>query len=650
MPLLPNARGGSQAVDVCGGRICQVEPLESRRLLSAAYTIADLGAFPSGDGTSSANAINAGGEVAGASKVAGGNSHPFLYANGVLRDLTPSGGDGTAMAINDSGQVAGKAGDAFLYSNGTMQHLGTLPGGNTSFAYAINNSGQIAGDSLTSDPSVTHAFLFASGHMQDLGTLGGSQSNAFGMNNSGQVVGLAYASNGVAHAFLYSNGHMQDIGQAWGPAASFARAINDAGQIVGYGYFLGIQPRHAFLYSNGKMTDLQTLGGVSSAAWGINSKGQIVGDSNVPSGADHAFIYDSGRMQDLNALIDSSSGWVLQQASGINASGQIAGTGVIHGKQHAFLLTPVPPSPSPPPNQGTGTGTQPGTNGGAGTGSGTTGGTGTSSGTGTGTGGTGTSTGTGGGTTSGTSGGSTGVTGGTVQPPAAQPHGLSVGPIQAKISASAVGGSLVRGASVGISDPGAQDLSGTVNLAVYAWTPSNGTALGSALTIVSRKVHLRPGRSMSIHLTAFHLPSAAGTYYLVAGAALGVTAGNSAAIGPVTVAGPFVDLAGRATGAPTLSGNRSTVSFTLANNGNVPAKGNATADLYVSATPTLDNSAILVASVPMRVSLQPGRSRAQRVHFVPTSSPPASARYLLLRVRLAGGAAQPSSITAVPLG
>jgi probable HAF family extracellular repeat protein len=45
-------------------------------------------------------------------------------------------------------------------------------------------------------------------------------------------------------------------------------------------------------------------------------------------------------MKDLNKLIPTGSGWVLTEADGINASGQIIGMGTHSGQEHAFLLTP----------------------------------------------------------------------------------------------------------------------------------------------------------------------------------------------------------------------------------------------------------------------------------------------------------------------
>ena len=81
--------------------------------------------------------------------------------------------------------VSGRAWAAVEY---TVTDLGKLPGGGNSFAYGgINASGQVAGLAYTA--ADLEAFLYSNGKMTDLGTLGGTQSWAYGINASGQVVG-----------------------------------------------------------------------------------------------------------------------------------------------------------------------------------------------------------------------------------------------------------------------------------------------------------------------------------------------------------------------------------------------------------------------------------------------------------------------------
>ena len=71
--------------------------------------------------------------------------------------------------------------------------------------------------------------------MTDLGTLGGTNSYAIAINDRGQVVGYSGTDRGMTgHAFLYSDGAMTDLGTLGGAVGSWASAINDRGQVVGY--------------------------------------------------------------------------------------------------------------------------------------------------------------------------------------------------------------------------------------------------------------------------------------------------------------------------------------------------------------------------------------------------------------------------------
>ncbi len=305
----------------------------------------------SGDSQSVPSGINSSGQVVGASYAAsGGISHAFLYSNGIVTNLGTLGGARSwAAGINDNGQVVGSAyttlqngvsdQHAFIYSNGTMTDLGTL-GGTGSAACAINNLGQVVGISCIKGSDVMdHGFIYSNGTMTDLGKFEPSA-----INDAGQVVGTC-----GGHAFLYSNGTMTDLGTLGDNIShnSGAYDINAGGQVVGWtntpkqnGYYHS----HAFLYSNGTMTDLGTLqnlwAGADSLACGINSSGQVVGNSGNPSsGAPmRAFIYSNGKMTDLTSLIAPLSS-PLSDAYAINDVGQIAAT---DGLGHTVLLTPLP--------------------------------------------------------------------------------------------------------------------------------------------------------------------------------------------------------------------------------------------------------------------------------------------------------------------
>jgi len=176
---------------------------------------------------------------------------------GQIEQLTPFPGDpdGAATAINDQGQVVGISGvcgdavgafsakHAVLWEKGAVRNLGNLGGAGWNTPMAINNRGQIVGFSdLAGDLSGGvlspnfHAFLWTKEHgIKDLGTLpGDALSEATGINDQGQVVGVSFPSS---HAFLWQDGVMTDLNSVLVPGSSLSLIstgdINDRGEITG---------------------------------------------------------------------------------------------------------------------------------------------------------------------------------------------------------------------------------------------------------------------------------------------------------------------------------------------------------------------------------------------------------------------------------
>jgi probable HAF family extracellular repeat protein len=326
------------------------------------FSAVDLGTL-GGAGTT-AYGINDRGQVVGKSQVASGAYHAFLYNGGKMIDLgtLPGETESVAYGINNSGQIAGFSGNdltcaglqfcpepsppayAFLLSKGSMVSLlSAVPGVDASYAYGINDSGQVVGfeyNYSVPGTSPDFPFLYTAGSVVDLGALPGATatdpsayaySYATGINDIGQVTGNSLGVN-WEHAFLYSGGSMADLGTLPGGGASGAYGINNDGQVVGYSYVSGLSTEHAFVYSGGVMIDLGTLpGNSSSLGVGVNDAGQVVG-----AGDEHAFLSTGGVMVDLNDLVTLPGGVALTVGTATNNLGQITASG---SNGHAYLLT-----------------------------------------------------------------------------------------------------------------------------------------------------------------------------------------------------------------------------------------------------------------------------------------------------------------------
>ncbi len=139
----------------------------------------------------------------------------------------------------------------------TLTDLGTL-GGLSAQANDMNEHGQITGYATLSS-NQSRAFLWDDGQMTHLGTLpGGSTSVGMGINGFGHVVGYSnQVPAGPAVATLWRDGAVinmtPDLSAGQG---SSSRAINDGGQAL-----VQISYGEGFLWENGVRTPLGDLGG-----------------------------------------------------------------------------------------------------------------------------------------------------------------------------------------------------------------------------------------------------------------------------------------------------------------------------------------------------------------------------------------------------
>ena len=201
-------------------------------------------------GSSQAFGINASGQIVGDSTTNIHDSVAVVWSStGTSTTLQDVGGFGfsEANAINRNGQIVGFSDtatggtEAVLWSSSTrtgkaLQDVGS-PG--TSLATGINNFGQIVG---SSGPQAVlwSASTLTGMPLQNVGDAALSQAN--GINNLGQIVGFVQTAPSITtEAVVWSSSTGRGInlapflGSDW--TDTEATAINDSGDIVGFGLF-----------------------------------------------------------------------------------------------------------------------------------------------------------------------------------------------------------------------------------------------------------------------------------------------------------------------------------------------------------------------------------------------------------------------------
>ena len=299
----------------------------------------------------------------------------------------PSLGGVTAAGngINDRGWITGSAnqiGDnvshGALWVGATQViDLGALggPGSNSAVAWPVNsNNGVIAGISDTDEDQppadnfscypffatgsptgkVCKGFRWANGVMTALPPFsGGINSYATAVNNRGEIVG--WAENGVQDptcntavqtlqfraAMWEPDGTMRELPPLPGDSTSAATAINDMGQVVGISGACGIavggvSAAHSVLWQSGVPSEIPNLGGHTwNTPTAINNQGAVVGFS-LPTGQDGTRNFEAFLWTQAGGLVRLGKlpGDIRAEALGVNSKNQVVG--LSRGGPHVF--------------------------------------------------------------------------------------------------------------------------------------------------------------------------------------------------------------------------------------------------------------------------------------------------------------------------
>ncbi len=229
------------------------------------------------------------------------------YGEGDFAPVTPWG-------ISENGFVTGDYG----YSSGTFAWYGEdpivplhPPPTFSTGAEDINSDGLVAGYASFQDNDFgALAAVFDGEGVVTLGVLPGANSSfAMAINDAGEVVG--YSGHNVTgdppwQAFLWRDGEMINLGEGMGAINSRAYDISPSGEVAGRRIMEEDGENIAFLWDDGVVVDLGPIpGGISSQGRAINGHREVAGNGVVWDGTEttrHAFFWRDGQMLDLGTL------------------------------------------------------------------------------------------------------------------------------------------------------------------------------------------------------------------------------------------------------------------------------------------------------------------------------------------------------------
>jgi probable HAF family extracellular repeat protein len=184
------------------------------------------------------------------------------------------------MVVGSYGKNAQGTSVGFLYKGGKYTDILGPKGAINSAAYGINDSGAIVGD-YTDATGVTHGFLLKKGKYTTLDAPGAvGLTVASGINSAGAIV-LWYfkdSSGDSGSAMTTNNGktYKKLAVPGAGPAGDAAEDINGANDVC-FVYFDTAARYHAALLHGGKYYKFNPFKSAESTASGLNDKMTVAG-------------------------------------------------------------------------------------------------------------------------------------------------------------------------------------------------------------------------------------------------------------------------------------------------------------------------------------------------------------------------------------
>jgi probable HAF family extracellular repeat protein len=272
----------------------------SRAFLYNNGVVTDLGLL--GGTNAYALSINALGEIVGFTDTATG-TEAFLYTAGVKRPLWPVPAmNSYAYGINHRSHIVGyieaaTGADGFIYNKeGEIIFIEGL-GGTRTYAFGINDLNEVVGSASIPGDTRMAAFVWKDGAIVSLSdnlplNSGWELVEARGINRFGEIVGSGFK-DGREAAFLLANGQVRDLGMLEGATNSYAFGLNDSGHVVG-ACNMADGTAQAFLWKDGVLLRLNDMPGLQIGwdvreARAINDGGQIAGWARVGE-QDHAIL------------------------------------------------------------------------------------------------------------------------------------------------------------------------------------------------------------------------------------------------------------------------------------------------------------------------------------------------------------------------